>query len=68
MVGLLPARNCMKPAPPASSTFEIAVGRTLAACLHPVAAWRLGAKGRLPMVLGYFLAGYVVGFVSLVGL
>jgi hypothetical protein len=48
-----------------SSRAEIVIGRTLAACVHPQAAWRLGVRGRLPLVLGYFLAGYVLTFVSL---
>jgi hypothetical protein len=55
----------MTTASPSSSKLEILLGRSLAACVHPLAAWRLGAKGRIPLVVGYFLAGYVVIFATL---
>ena len=51
-----------------SSKVEIVIGRSLAACVHPLAAWRLGRKGRVPVVVGYFLVGYLLSFASLVGL
>jgi hypothetical protein len=38
----------------------------MAACVHPQIAWRRGS--RLPVVVGYFLAGYLVAFVSLLSL
>lgn len=40
--------------------FEAALGRWLAFCVHPYAAWRrLPRKGRLLLVSSYFGAGYV---------
>ena len=45
---------------PRSSKLEILLGRSLAACVHPNAAWRLGARGRVPLLVGYFLAGYLL--------
>ena len=50
----------MTTASPSSSKLEILIGRSLAVCIHPQAAWRAGAKGRVPLLLGYFLAGYAV--------
>jgi hypothetical protein len=39
---------------------ELVIGRTLAAGVHPYAAWRLAAfSGRLGLVLGYLAVGYV---------
>jgi hypothetical protein len=55
----------MTTASPSSSKLEILIGRSLAACAHPEAAWQLGIRGRIPMVLGYFLAGYVLILVTL---
>jgi hypothetical protein len=55
----------MTTASPSSSKLEVLIGRSLAACVHPQAAWRVGLKGRIPLLLGYFLAGYVVIFVGL---
>jgi hypothetical protein len=55
----------MTTASPSSSKLEVLIGRSLAACVHPQAAWRVGPKGRIPLLLGYFLAGYVVIFVGL---
>jgi hypothetical protein len=56
----------MTTASPSSSKLEVLIGRSLAACAHPEAAWRRGVKGRVPVVLGYFLAGYVLILVALV--
>jgi hypothetical protein len=45
---------------------EVLIGRTLAACVHPVAAWRSGSKSaRLQFFAGYFVAGYVLVFLTL---
>ena len=55
----------MTTASPSSSKLEVLIGRSLAACVHPQAAWRVGLRGRIPLLLGYFLAGYVVIFVGL---
>ena len=43
-----------------SSKLEVLIGRSLAACVHPQAAWRLGTNGRVPVILGYVLAGYLL--------
>jgi hypothetical protein len=39
---------------------EVLIGRTLAVCLHPFAAWRstMGAA-RLLLLAGYFFTGYL---------
>jgi hypothetical protein len=58
----------MRTAAPRSSRLEILLGRSLAACAHPEAAWRLGARGRVPVLVGYFLAGYLVALLALVSL
>ena len=40
---------------------EILVGRALAMCFHPYAAWRAhSSKGRACVVLAYFVGSYVV--------
>ena len=40
---------------------EVLLGRSLAMCAHPYAAWRAhSARGRLLMVLSYLAASYVV--------
>ena len=40
-------------------TLEILIGRSLAFCAHPWAAWRrLGPRGRLLLVAAYFGASY----------
>jgi hypothetical protein len=45
---------------------EILIGRSLAACAHPVAAWRSGSRSaRLQFLLGYFVASYVLVFLAL---
>jgi hypothetical protein len=39
---------------------EILLGRSLAACVHPLAAWQSKARSfRLLLVAGYFAVGYV---------
>jgi hypothetical protein len=53
---------------PSSSKLEMLLGRSLAACAHPYAAWRLGARGRVPLLVGYFLAGYLLIFLTLAAL
>jgi hypothetical protein len=38
---------------------DIVIGRTLACCVHPAAAWRrLSASGRILIVAMYFAVGY----------
>jgi hypothetical protein len=56
----------MTTASPSSSKLEVIIGRWLAACAHPLAAWRLGRKGRIAILVGYFLAGYLLILVTLV--
>ena len=47
-----------------STRTEIFIGRSLAICAHPVAAWRTAARSvRLRLVAGYFTAVYVTAFV-----
>ena len=48
------------PAPKATANrIEIAVGRTAAACVHPVAAWLTARPSMRAMVVGgYFLMGF----------
>jgi hypothetical protein len=49
-----------------STGLEILIGRSLAACVHPVAAWRSGSRSaRAQFFFGYFVAGYVVFLVLL---
>lgn len=44
-----------------SDSVAIVVGRTLAACLHPFAAWRLfSTSWRSLIVTAYAAAGYVI--------
>jgi hypothetical protein len=50
-----------------SSPLEIALGRSLALCVHPVAAWRLSSfRGRLVVLGGYAAVGYITMFAALV--
>jgi hypothetical protein len=48
------------------SRLEAAAARSLAACVHPVAAWRLQSRTmRLRIVVGYMAAGYALGLIAL---
>ncbi len=39
---------------------EVLIGRSLAACVHPIAAWQSKARSfRVLLVAGYFALGYV---------
>jgi hypothetical protein len=39
---------------------DVVIGRTLACCVHPAAAWRRVSKsGRALIVGAYFVVGYV---------
>jgi hypothetical protein len=50
----------MQPPRPASSPLEIVIGRSLAAIVHPVAAWRVfPTKRRLLLAAGYSALAYV---------
>jgi hypothetical protein len=41
-------------------TADVVIGRMLACCVHPTAAWRrLPASGRAMVIVTYFAASYV---------
>ena len=41
-------------------TADVVIGRTLACCAHPAAAWRrLSPSGKALIIGAYFLVGYV---------
>jgi hypothetical protein len=45
---------------------EILIGRALAVCAHPYAAWRVGSAAvRGGLLVAYFAAGYVTAFCAL---
>jgi hypothetical protein len=46
---------------------EVLVGRTLAACIHPIAAWRYDMRSfRVLLLAGYFTAGYIAVLLAVV--
>jgi hypothetical protein len=50
----------MQPPRQASSPLEILIGRSLAAIVHPVAAWRVfSPTRRLLLLFGYSIVAYV---------
>ena len=54
--------NAMASHAPSSSSHwhEVLLGRSLAACAHPMAAWQAKARSfRVLLVGGYFLVGYI---------
>ena len=52
------ARRCLDPG--------FVVGRGLAYCVHPAAAWRrLSRSGRMLLLAAYFSASYLLTFVAL---
>jgi hypothetical protein len=47
-------------------TWDIAVGRWLAVCVHPICAWRMRSTAtRAVVVTSYFAAGYLAALVVL---
>jgi hypothetical protein len=53
---------------PASSSrwHEVLLGRSIAACVHPVAAWHSKARSfRVLLVAGYFVVGYLSGLATI---
>ena len=51
------------------ATWEVALGRWLALCAHPICAWRARSpRVRLIVVVSYFSAGYVGVFAALLTL
>ena len=50
----------------AGMTWDIALGRWLALCAHPVCAWRVRSKrARVLVVSSYFVAGYAAALLAL---
>jgi hypothetical protein len=50
----------------ASSRFEVLAGRTLAACVHPQAAWSCTVRSfRVLLIAGYFAAGYFTALAAI---
>ena len=46
---------------------EVLLGRALAACAHPLAAWRSTARSfRVLLLAGYFAAGYITVLATLI--
>lgn len=46
---------------------EVLIGRSLAACVHPIAAWRSTARSfRVMLFAGYFTAAYVSVLAALI--
>lgn len=55
-----------RPVTDSPNRYEALIGRSLAMCAHPAAAWRVGStRARLVVVAGYFVAGYVVSLGAL---
>jgi hypothetical protein len=49
-----------------ANRIEIALGRTAAACVHPMAAWYARRRSMRAMLLaGYFLIGFAAAFTAL---
>jgi hypothetical protein len=49
-----------------STRTEVLIGKLLAQCAHPYAAWRTGSRGaRAIVVAAYFAASYAAVFVAL---
>jgi hypothetical protein len=46
---------------------EVVLGRSLACCAHPAAAWRqLPTSGRVLLIAAYFSAGYLASLLALI--
>jgi hypothetical protein len=53
----------------AAMPIEVVIGRWLALCAHPFAAWRvLPASGRLLMLASYFASSYAAVLLTLLAL
>jgi hypothetical protein len=49
-----------------SNCYEILLGRSLAACVHPFAAWQSTVRSfRVLLVAGYFAVGYVAALAAM---
>ena len=53
---------------PTTTRPEIVIGRALAMCAHPYAAWRRSVRGRVVVVIGYIAASYAVVLATLFAL
>jgi hypothetical protein len=46
---------------------EVLFGRTLAACIHPIAAWRYDIRSfRVLLLAGYFTVGFIAVLLAVV--
>ena len=46
---------------------EILFGRTLAACIHPIAAWQYDLRSfRVLLLAGYFTAGFIAVLLAVI--
>jgi hypothetical protein len=46
---------------------EVLFGRTLAACIHPIAAWQYDIRSfRMLLLAGYFTAGFIAVLLAVV--
>ena len=54
--GMAPAHNLP------SHRIEIAIGRSAAICVHPLAAWRSSSTNRAVLLFSYFAISYAVVF------
>jgi hypothetical protein len=50
---------------PTTTSPEILIGRALAMCAHPHAAWHRSVRGRIVVVVGYAAASYAVVLATL---
>jgi hypothetical protein len=45
---------------------EVLIGRSMAACVHPMAAWQSKARSyRVLLVASYFVVGYLSGLAAI---
>jgi hypothetical protein len=56
----MPLRTIDRP----SNRAEVLIGRSMAVCVHPLAAWR--SPFRALLLMGYFAAAYIATFAVLV--
>jgi hypothetical protein len=61
------ARTMTARSPRSSSHWhEVLIGRSMAACVHPIAAWHSKAQSfRVLLVAGYFVVGYLSGLAAI---
>ena len=69
LAALLPLADSMSPdlRTPASGRCTVLIGRTVAACVHPMAAWHSTVHSfRLLLLAGYFTVGYFMALTVMV--